>query len=150
MKMMKVSKNDKSIEEDLGILYLVYFELEDKQLVKIGVTSRTIEERVSEILISIFRKYREFPYCRPKRFRKTGDVYEKEALLHKYFSDYQYEPKNKFSGSTEFFDIPLDDVVKVYEALLNGDDIFNEGRQVEDKDSGRGACVPVGSDPERG
>ena len=146
---MKVSKNDKSIEEDLGILYLVYFELEDKQLVKIGVTSRTIEERVSEILISIFRKYREFPYCRPKRFRKTGDVYEKEALLHKYFSDYQYETKNKFSGSTEFFDIPLDDVVKVYEALLNGDDIFNESRQIEDNDSGRGACVPMGPDPER-
>ena len=63
--MMKISKEGLSLEEDVGILYLVYFELDGKQLVKIGVTARTIEERVSEILISIFKKYREFPYCKP-------------------------------------------------------------------------------------
>lgn len=147
--MMKVSKDGPSIEEDLGILYVVHFELEDKSLVKIGVTARTIEERVSEILVSIFKKYREFPYCRPKRFRKTGDVYEKEAQLHAYFREYSYTPNKKFSGSTEFFDVSLDDVVKVYEDLLNGKDIY-EGRQDEDYDSGRGIHVPVGPDSKRG
>lgn len=140
MMMMKVCKDGPGIEEDLGILYIVYFELEDKQLVKIGVTTRNIEDRVSEILVSIFKKYREFPYCRPKRFRKTGNVYEKEALLHEYFREYSYEPTKKFSGSTEFFDIPLDDVVKVYENLLNGKELC-ESRQEQDNDSGRGVHV---------
>ena len=131
MTMMKVTKDGLAVKEDLGILYLVHFELEGKALVKIGVTTRTIEERVSEILVSIFKKYREFPYCRPKRFRKTSDVYEKEALLHKYFKEYNYTTKNRFSGSTEFFDVPLEDVVIVYENLLKGKDIFYESRQVE-------------------
>lgn len=140
--MMKVSKDGLNVEEDLGILYLVHFELEDKALVKIGVTSRTIEERVSEILVSIFKKYREFPYCRPKRFRKTGNVYEKEAQLHEYFREYSYTPSKKFSGSTEFFDVPLEHVVEVYESLLNGKDIY-EGRQEQSDDSGRGVHVPV-------
>lgn len=132
---MKVTKNGLSVEEDLGILYIVHFELEGKPLVKIGVTTRTIEERVAEILVSIFKKYREFPYCRPKRFRKTGNVYEKEAILLKYFKDYQYEPSNKFSGSTEFFDIALEDVVEVYEDLLKGKDIFHESRQIQNTHS---------------
>lgn len=134
--MMKVVKDGLSIEEDLGILYVVYFELEGKPLVKIGVTTRPIEDRVAEILISIFKKYREFPYCRPKRFRKTGNVYEKEALLHKYFKSYSYSPDKKFSGSTEFFDVPLEEVVPVYENLLKGKDIFYESRQDQDTNSG--------------
>lgn len=128
--MMKINvcKDTKTIEEDQGILYVVHFELEGKPLVKIGVTSRNIEDRIAEILISIFKTYREFPYCRPKRFRRTGDVYEKEAILHKYFEEYRYEPAKRFSGSSEFFDCPLDKVVEVYEDLLNGKDIF-ESRQ---------------------
>lgn len=124
---MKITRKGASAEEDPGILYVSLFVLEGKDLVKIGVTSRNIEDRMSEILVSIFKAYREFPYCRPKRFRKTGNVYEKEAQLHAYFAEYQYTPDKKFSGSTEFFDIPLDKVVDVYEKLLNGEDIL-EGK----------------------
>jgi hypothetical protein len=120
MTILTVSKTTPDIEEDIGILYLVHFKLDDKDLVKIGVTTRNIEDRVSEILVSIFKKYREFPYCRPKRFRKTSNVYEKEAILHEHFKDYNYIPKKKFGGSTEFFDIPLDMVVESYENLLEG------------------------------
>lgn len=140
--MMKVSKLGVNLEEDFGLLYLVQFDLDGKELVKIGVTSRSIEERVSEILVSIFKKYREFPYCRPKRFRKTSDAYEKEALLHEYFRDYNYQPAKKFSGSTEFFDIPLDQVVEAYETLLNGEEL-DACRQEQGNDSGRGVHVPV-------
>lgn len=118
---IKVSKSNKfKVEEDVGILYLVYFRLDDKDLVKIGITTRTIEDRVSEILCSIFKKYREFPYCRPKRFKKTTDIFEKEATLHRYFEKYKYTPQNKFSGSTEFFEIPLNIAVEAYESLLEG------------------------------
>jgi hypothetical protein len=123
---IKVDKNKEVVDEDVGILYVVYFRLDEKDLVKIGVTSRTVEERVSEILVSIFKKYREFPFARPKRFRKTSDVYEKEALMHKYFKDRNYKPEKVFSGSTEFFEVPLDEVVHVYENLLEGR-ALNEG-----------------------
>lgn len=129
---LKVNKANPDIEEDAGILYLVHFKLDDKDLVKIGVTSRNIEDRVSEILVSIFKSYREFPYCRPKRFRKTGQVYEKEAILHKHFKEYNYTPQNKFGGSTEFFDVPLDVVVLAYENLLNGKPL-DESEQKQDE-----------------
>ena len=116
---LTVSKKVDLLTDDFGILYIVLFTLDNKQLVKIGVTSRTIEDRISEILLSIFKAYREFPYCRPKRFRKTNNTYSKESTLHKHFADRQYVPSKKFSGSTEFFDVPLDEVVGVYEELLN-------------------------------
>lgn len=125
---MKLKVSSKSCEDDPGILYLVEFELEGKTLIKIGVTTRKIEDRMTEILTSIFKKYREFPYCRPKRFRQTDNVYEKESILHEYFKEYNYVPSKKFSGSTEFFEMELDYAVKVYEDLLDGKDI-NGGQE---------------------
>lgn len=107
---MKVSKN--------GILYVLLIELEDKQLVKIGITTRSIEERVSEILLEVFKKYRYFPYCRPKRFRNTSDIAHKEKTLHKIFKDKQYKTSKKFGGHTELFDVPLEDVVLEYEKII--------------------------------
>lgn len=65
---------------------------------------------------------------RPKHFCKTSGVYEKEALLYRYFLDDQFMTTYQFSGSTEFFTTPLDSVVEVYEKLLNGEDIFSESR----------------------
>jgi hypothetical protein len=122
-----VSSEDKKLEEDPGILYLVLFELDGKSLVKIGVTTRAIEDRVSEILVSIFKVYREFPYCRPKRFRKTTNIFEKETLLHNYFREYCYKPEKTFSGSSEFFDIPLDEAVIAYEHLMAGGSLDESG-----------------------
>ena len=111
------------IEEDPGILYVALFELEGKDLVKIGITRRTVERRMSDILVSIFKRYRVFPRCVPKRFRKVGNVLEKESILHKYFSNFKYVTEHKFSGSTEFFDISLDDAVEAYEKLLAGESL---------------------------
>ena len=107
-------------KKESGILYVLLVELEGKSLVKIGVTHRKIEDRVVEILVSIFSKYRAFPYCRPKRFRRTNDIYKKEKTLHKLFEKHRYKTTKKFSGHTEFFDVPLEDVVDAYEKLLSG------------------------------
>lgn len=101
-----------------GIVYVLLVEMEGKSLVKIGVTTRSIEERVVEILTSAFKVYREFFYCKPKRFKKTVDIYEKEAELHKAFDRYRYKPSKKFGGSSEFFDVPLDEVVVKYDAMI--------------------------------
>lgn len=115
---LTVNKNKNLLADDYGILYILLFTIEDKHLVKIGVTSRTIEYRVSEILLSIFKAYREFPYCKPKRFRKTSNVYLKESRLHEHFADSRYSFSKKFSGHTEFFDVPLEEVVEAYEDIL--------------------------------
>jgi hypothetical protein len=119
----KVSKDEEG--DDPGILYVVQFDLEERPLIKIGVTTRQIEDRISEILVSIFKQYREFPYCRPKRFTRTFDIYSKEARMHEFFKDYSYLPKKRFSGCTEFFDVPLEDVAVAYDALLVRDKLMN-------------------------
>ena len=85
-------------------------------------------------MVSIFKAYREFPYCRPKRFRSTDNIYSKEAILHKYFENDKYTPINSFNGSSEFFDTPLDTVVQVYENLLEGKELY-EGIGQKDKNS---------------
>ena len=116
----RVTSTKKERSNLQGILYVVYFELEGKALVKVGVTCRSIEERVSQILLDIFTVYREFPYARPKRFRKIDNVYEKEAELLAFLKQYRYTPKKKFGGYTEFHEVPLDLVVAAYEDLLEG------------------------------
>jgi hypothetical protein len=123
--MFKVST--KNMKEDEGIVYLLEIELEDRLLVKIGVTARKkVEDRVVEILTGIWKKYRIFPRCYVKRYRKTSEIFNKETILHRYFKDYQYETKHIFGGSTEMFDISLDSAVEAYEKVLKGE-------QLEDK-----------------
>lgn len=130
-----------------GILYLLDMVVDDKSVVKIGVTSRKIEDRVCEILTSHFHAYRFFCYCRPKRYRKVDNPYEKEAELLRYFSNRKYKSEKTFSGSSELVDVPLDEAVTVYERLLDGIDICNaaseqaasgEERRVGGEESGVG------------
>lgn len=116
--MFKVSSEKAT---DRGILYVLLIDLEDKTLVKVGVTTRSkVEERVVEVLTSIWKSYRRFPSCYIKRFRTVPDVYSKEAALHKFLEEYRYETEHKFSGYTEMFDIPPDMVVNSYESMLKG------------------------------
>lgn len=116
---MKFKVSSKDVKEDEGILYILLIRLEDKDLVKIGISGRKkIEDRVLEITLSIFKSYRFFPFVYPKRFRKTANKTEKEALLHKYFEDYRYTTEHKWGGCTEVFDIELAIVVEAYEKLL--------------------------------
>jgi hypothetical protein len=118
---MKLVVSKKDVAQD-GILYVLLVQLEDKALVKVGVTCRAkVEDRITEILVSIWKRYRVFPELYPKRYKSTLDVYGKEARLHKLLEDYRYKTKHKFSGSTEMFDVDLDVVVSMYEEMLNED-----------------------------
>lgn len=121
---MRLSVDTGALENE--IVYLLEIEIDGKMYVKIGITSRKIEERVVEILSSVWTKWRYFPYCRPKRFRKCSNAYEKEQMLHSYFNKYKAELPHKFSGSTEMFDIPIDHVVEVYERVLDGEVLTGE------------------------
>lgn len=102
----------------VGILYILVFDIEGKQLVKIGITKRRMEDRVLEILLAIFQKYRVFPKCDPRRFTRTDDYAAKEKQLHKLFKDRSYRPSKKFGGYTEFFDVPVDEVCAAYDAIV--------------------------------
>lgn len=115
---MRLSVSKKEVAQE-GILYILLIKIEDKELIKVGVTCRPkVEDRITEILVSIWKKYRIFPELYPKRYKKTTEVYKKEALLHNILKQYRYSTKHKFSGNTEMFDVPLDTVVKLYDKLL--------------------------------
>ena len=118
---LKVTKAENS---GSGILYILAMDIDGEIVYKVGVTQRDkIEDRVCEILASFFKSYRYFPWCRPKRFKKTDDVYEKEAKMHKYLKKYQYTSEKRFSGNTELFHgTSLDILVDLYEKVLVGEE----------------------------
>lgn len=126
--MFKVSTKELNKEQ---ILYLLVLEIDNKQVCKIGITSRNIEDRVVEILASHFIAYRFFPYCRPKRFKKIANTYEKEQELLEYFKEYKYVPECSFGGSTELVsDISLDVLVSVYEDTYKGIELNKESHGI--------------------
>ena len=114
--MFKVSKD--KVKDKPQILYLLEMHIDDKVIVKIGITGRDIADRVVEITQSCFASYRYFPYVRPKRFRKVDDAFKYEQMLLEYFSKWAYKSEHRFSGSTELVEVPLEDVVEMYEYLL--------------------------------
>lgn len=121
---MKLTVSKKDVSDTKGMLYVLVIHLEDKELVKVGITQRAkIEDRVSEVLVSIFKKYRVFPFCSPRKFTTVEDVFKKEAEMHKYLDAYRYKTEHAFSGHSEFFHVDLDLVLDAYARLLNGEDI---------------------------
>lgn len=124
-------------KKDVGIVYVLLIHLEGKDLVKIGITSRKIEDRVTEILTGIWKKYRRYPYCYPKRFKSTDKYKEYEEQLLKYFKDKAYTTEHTFGGCTEFIDVGLDEVVRVYDQLLSTGKIDVQSTEEECKDTTR-------------
>jgi len=90
-------------------------------VIKIGVASgNSSKERMLQICGSIFDAHRRTPMIAIKRDREVpGDkVFKYEAILHAFFKNYKYNFKNKWSGSTECFVIPLDDAKQAFEAVI--------------------------------
>ena len=117
-KRRRVAKKD-STE---GILYVLLIELGEDTVVKIGLTRRRdIADRVAEILTSVFRRWRYFPKCTPKRFTWTTNVAGKEKALHKLFKHSRYKSTHKFSGSTECFTVDVDTAIAAYDKLVEAD-----------------------------
>lgn len=93
-------------EPEKGIVYILYIDIEFEDQVykvtKIGVTTRDVEARVTEILTSIWKITRVFPRCYVKRFKTVYDPYklESELLLS---TPNKFDVDLRFSGSTECF-----------------------------------------------
>jgi hypothetical protein len=103
---------------DVGIVYVLELHLEDKVLVKIGITKRRIKDRVLEILDAIHSKYRYYPHCKQLRFKTVNDPRSVESSLHEYFTRYSYTTEHKWGGSTELFDVDKEIVKAAYDRLL--------------------------------
>lgn len=119
-----------------GIVYILLFEIDGKQVQKIGVTQRKIEERVTEILTSFWKSYRYFPYCKPKRFKSTSMIFNKEAQLHYHFANVKYEPEHKTDGSSELFCVEdLDYLLDMYTRCIDGENIKDLEQYVPEEKS---------------
>ena len=124
MVLPKMQVSRRGLTSDDGIVYILYMWIDDVRVVKIGVTTRAIEERVVEILTSYWHKYRVFPKLYPKRFKKTTRILEKEQMLHTYFADRKYEFAEKFDGSSEYFLLDNEaELLEVYSDCLEGIDV---------------------------
>ena len=105
-------------------LYIMEITIAGKTYCKVGKASgHSAKERMLQIAGSYFDKYRALPVMTIKRDREvpTDKVFEYETCLHRFFKDYQYLPVIAFSGSTELFNVPVEDVVMAYEAVITGE-----------------------------
>ena len=134
-----------------GILYILEIEVDGKLVVKVGLTRRdNICERVCEITTSYFQQYRHFPYVRPKRFRQVVNVYAKEQYILKCFRDKKYKSEKKFSGCEELLDVDVDQVVQVYEQLIEEDYANTKKRGRKRKQKGSTEEIGAGTTGDAG
>ena len=117
---MKIDFASLGNKETTSILYILQIKLEDKDLVKVGITNRKIEDRVCEITTAIWVKYRYFPHVYTKKFKAVSDYKEKEKQILDYFKEYRYITQHKFCGYTELLEIDIADVVAYYDKLNKG------------------------------
>ena len=116
---MKLKISNDLGDKPTGILYVLEIELEDKKLVKIGITNRKVEERVCQILTELWKKYRVFPRCYVARYKSVEDNRKYEAILHEYFCQYKYTTEHKWGGYDEVFHLDVEVVKEAYDRLLD-------------------------------
>ena len=105
-----------------GTLYLLEIELLDVTVVKVGITSRKIEDRCKETTESYWKHTRVFPRVYTKRFRRVIDYEAKEKQLLKYLKEYAFVPECSISGKTEMFIMNLEVAAIAYEDVCKGVD----------------------------
>ena len=113
-------------------LYLLDMEVEGKKIRKIGITSKDIKDRLVGIATSIFSCYRYFPYIYPKRFRKVDNALVKEQKILEYMKEYKWESSKRWGGFSECLDVDLDILVGVYESVVKGEELVEDGEECEE------------------
>ena len=88
------------------LCYIMKFEMrDDLVLYKIGITTRPMAKRLSEVVMSLFSAYRYIPLTSVRKFTASNGFRHIEANMHKRYNEYKYEMDKKVSGRTEFFKI---------------------------------------------
>ena len=120
-----------SMEDARSTLYLLHMEIEGKRICKIGITSKKIEDRLQGIVMSFFSKYRYCPFLYPKRYKKVDSALVKEQKILEYMKEYKWQSEKQWGGWTETLDVELDVLVGVYEKVVNGEKLVEEGELCE-------------------
>lgn len=117
-----------NVKDGSGTLYLLYIDIDDKEISKIGITSRDKpQKRWLEILESYWKHYRYMPFMYPKRYRKVDKVAERERELLDYLSEYAYIPnKAGVQGHTETVWLDRELVLQCYEMMIGDGMIMDE------------------------
>lgn len=127
MAMVKISRDGvkKSLHiKEKGIVYILKMMLGDREdptvVYKIGVTTRKIEERVLELVVSHFKIHRWFPQVVPRKFTRTTCYYEIEKELHDLYEGYRYNASEKIDGYTELFvGIDEEELISKYNEIMD-------------------------------
>ena len=116
----KKSKKKTYSRKAQGIVYLIKLKLDcGKTIFKIGITTRrSINDRLLENVLAHFMTYRYIPRTSVKKFSKTEYYTEVEAYLHRVFKDRQHKFDKPFGGSTEYFEVPEDELIEMYEKVM--------------------------------
>ena len=105
---------------ETGYVYVMQFRFRTrdsyKTLYKVGVTKNKPIDRMLEICRSFFQVRRYVPECKLVRFRKVPEYYRLEKEVHNRLDRYQFNIS--FSGSTEFVDIELDNLLGIYDEVV--------------------------------
>ena len=118
---MAFLKVGKEVKPERLYIMVVNIPNDPTTYIKIGKSSGTSSKaRLLQICGSIYDKYRTTPVMSIKRDRKTEDVFKKETILHRFFASYALMTETPFDGSSEIFNIPIEDAVQAYEAVLDG------------------------------
>lgn len=95
-------------------VYVMYLHNKTEGFTKVGISKEPIR-RASGIQSE--SKYKA-TLIHTEFYEDAGVAWDVEKLLHKDFKEYSYTPTNKFGGSTECFDISIqDEVIKLLKTL---------------------------------
>ena len=104
---------------DRGIVYLLVMELDERQVIKIGMTKRKrVDDRLSEILLAMWHKYRYIPRTIVARYSTVDRPLDMEQELLLHFSEYSVDMEHSFGGSKEFIQHDISLVKEKYDELL--------------------------------
>ena len=95
-------------------VYVAMIESDDEKFIKIGLSSKP-ESRVYDI--QCYSEYK-VTLIHTEFYEDAGVAWDVEKLLHKDFKEESYTPVNNFGGSTECFDVSIqDEVIKLLKTL---------------------------------
>ena len=102
---------------ETGTVYVMKFNMGEYYVYKVGITERNVVDRFMEVVRSMFQANRVIPRCGIKRFRKVANYRKVEQELHAHFREFNYKFEKKFDGSTEFFKVDEEVLLKKYDEM---------------------------------
>lgn len=98
-------------------LYLIEIYNEEERFLKIGITSKSVEER--------FSNSRKLPYkfkiLKEVEFSNASQVWEEEIKLKREFKEHKYKPLLNFKGFTECFKLEQkENIINYLKTIKNG------------------------------